>query len=88
MRSEWNNQALSADDERHANVHRVAHEAVQAFDDEDLVARSAQAFRRRSERSPERGVEIDRNPDDDNGYGDPFFGAGHRCRILLSRHGT
>src|SRR5713226_3561621 len=74
---------LSSYDEPDSDVHRVAHEAVQTFDDEDFGRRD----RRRSPASnqseaPERGVEIDRNTDDDDGDRRPFFSAGHWCRIL------
>src|SRR5216684_1011427 len=74
---------LSSYDEPDSDVHRVAHEAVQTFDDEDFGRRDRSGCSAANQReAPERGVEIDRNTDDDDGDRRPFFSAGHWCRIL------
>src|SRR5258708_18725364 len=74
---------LPSDNKRDTDVHRITHKATEAFDDAD--------FRRRDRRGcsasnptqyPECGVEIDRNPDRDDGYRRPFFAAVPRRRSL------
>ena len=69
-------------DKRDADIHRVAHETVETFDDEDFSRRDRRGCPAVNQReASERGVEIDRDPDGDDGHRRPFFSAGHRYRI-------
>ena len=66
--------SLPSDDEPDSDVHRIAHEAVQTFDDEDSSRRDrCWSPAADQSKAPERGVEIDRHPDGDDGK---------RCPIL------
>ena len=74
---------LSPDDEPDSDVHRIAHETVETFNDEDFSWRDRRGCSATNQgETPERGVEIDRDPDGDDGYRRPFFGSVHRRRIL------
>src|SRR5580700_5728979 len=64
---------LSSDDESDSEIHRVAHEAVQTFDDEDFGWRDRRGCSASHySEAPESGVKIDRNPDSDHSNRRPF----------------
>lgn len=69
---------LSGDSGRDADVHGVADEAVQSLDRQGFGGRDRSRSSVADDREiPEGGVEIDSDPDTDNGEGRTFLGTRH-----------